>query len=63
MKKRNTNRRKINTKKRTTRKSNYTYYDLYNGDKWDNYRLGDIISGHFICWDKICSNNEINKKL
>ena len=23
-------------------------YSLYNGDKWDNYRLGDVIYGHFI---------------
>ena len=65
MKKRNrTSRNRRTIKKRTIKKSNYTYYDLYNGDKWDNYRLGDIINGHFICWDKVCSNNEIlNKKL
>jgi len=69
MKKQKTARRKRRsihrkTIRKTIRKSNYIYYDLYNGDKWDNYRLGDIINGHFICWDKVCSNNEIsNKKL
>jgi len=29
-------------------------YDLYNGDKWDNYRLGDIIYGQLACYDDFC---------
>ena len=37
-------------------------YSLYNGDKWDNYRLGDVIYGHFICWNKVCLNKEIEDK-
>ena len=37
-------------------------YDLYNGDKWDNYRLGDIINGHFICWNKVCLDKTIKNK-
>jgi len=37
-------------------------YDLYNGDKWDNYRLGDVIYGHFICWNKVCLNKTIKDK-
>ena len=35
--------------KRTKR--NKSTYDLYNGTKWDNYRLGDVLHGHFICYE------------
>ena len=57
--------------KRTHRKTNSKIkksktlkkeYSLYNGDKWDNYRLGDVIYGHFICWNKVCLNKEIEDK-
>jgi len=40
----------------------YIKYDLFNGLKWDNYRLGDVIFGYFACWDNICLNKN-NKKL
>ena len=58
--------------KRTHRKTNSKIkksktlkkeYSLYNGDKWDNYRLGDVIYGHFICWNKVCLNKEIQDKV
>ena len=42
--------------KRVVKKHNpYIEYDLFNGDKWDNYRLGDVIFGYFACWDNVCS--------
>lgn len=31
-------------------------YDLYNGDKWDNYRFGDIYRGFFYCSYRNCKN-------
>ena len=40
----------------------YVEYDLFNGDKWDNYRLGDVILGYFACWDNICTGKN-NPKL
>ena len=36
---------------------------LYNGKKWDSYRLGDVILGQFICWDMVCLNKISNKRL
>ena len=53
--------RSIRRRKQTTKKQKI--YDLYNGKKWDSYRLGDVILGQFICWDMICSNNISNKRL
>ena len=55
---RNTSKRSV----RTNKKHINVNYDLYNGDKWDNYRLGDIINGHFICWNKVCLNKTITNK-
>lgn len=46
------------TKQKTKLASKKTY-SLYNGDKWDNYRLGDVIYGHFICWNRVCLNRSI----
>jgi hypothetical protein len=31
-------------------------YDLYNGDKWDSYRFGDIYRGFFYCSYRNCEN-------
>lgn len=47
--------------RRTKKRSNKKKYDLYNGKKWDSYRLGDIIMGHFICFNKVCLNKNIKK--
>ena len=62
-----TNRRRTN---RIIRKSNIKRskitnkkYDLYNGKKWDSYRLGDVILGQFICWETICLNRIADKKI
>lgn len=67
MKKRNISkqrRTRRHTRKQTriNNKHIHTNYDLYNGDKWDNYRLGDIINGHFICWNKVCLDKTIKNK-
>ena len=51
-----------NRKTRTNKKTNKKY-DLYNGKKWDSYRLGDVILGQFICWDMVCLNKISNKRL
>ena len=60
------NKRKITTRKITRKnhkKTNKkTKYDLYNGDKWDNYRLGDVIYGHLICWNHVCMHKSIKNK-
>jgi hypothetical protein len=50
------------TRQRSVRRNNTQrkqIYSLYNGDQWDNYRLGDVIYGHFICWNRVCLNKEI----
>ena len=63
-KKKNTSKKKNTLKKNTSKKKNTLKkdYSLYNGDKWDNYRLGDVIYGHFICWNKVCLNKSIKDK-
>jgi hypothetical protein len=33
-------------------------YDLYNGKKWNNYRLGDVILGRLACWASYCGANK-----
>jgi hypothetical protein len=45
--------------KQKTKLASKKVYSLYNGDKWDNYRLGDVIYGHFICWNRVCLNRSI----
>jgi hypothetical protein len=52
----------LKTRKKSNRRLPKKTYDLYNGDKWDNYRLGDVIYGHFICWNKVCLNKTIKDK-
>ena len=48
-------RRKVRSMKRErTKSTTYIEYDLFNGLKWDNYRLGDVIYGNFACWDNVC---------
>ena len=48
-------RRKVRSMKREKITSHkYIEYDLFNGLKWDNYRLGDVIYGNFACWDNVC---------
>lgn len=37
-------------------------YDLYNGDKWDNYRFGDVFYGHLLCWNQVCLHKSIKDK-
>ena len=51
MKNKNTKKLKKNTRKSTKK---YKQYDLYNGDKWNNYRLGDIIYGQLACYHDFC---------
>ena len=48
-----TKKRKRSTKKKV-KENKFIKYDLFNGHKWDNYRLGDVIYGYFACWDSIC---------
>ena len=52
--KRGTVKRKTKNIKKNIKKHKYIEYDLFNGDKWDNYRLGDVIFGYFACWDNVC---------
>ena len=37
-------------------RSTHIEYDLFNGDKWNNYRLGDLIRGFFYCTYLNCNN-------
>jgi hypothetical protein len=53
---------KKSSKKQIKKEHKYVEYDLFNGLKWDNYRLGDVIFGYFACWDNICLNKN-NPKL
>ena len=53
--------KKLSTQRRVKRKDSskkevnkYINYDLFNGLKWDNYRLGDVLFGYFACWDDVC---------
>lgn len=63
-KQRNTKRRKIRSQlkekryKSSEKKDKYIEYDLFNGNKWDNYRLGDVIYGYFACWDSVCLHKD-----
>ena len=52
---------RLSTQRRVKRKDSskkevnkYINYDLFNGLKWDNYRLGDVLFGYFACWDDVC---------
>ena len=47
---------------KTLRKKAKPVYDLYNGDQWDNYRLGDVLYGHFICYNHACLQKVIKDK-
>lgn len=50
---------KSKEKSKSKQKQNYS---LYNGDQWDNYRLGDVIYGHFICWNQVCLGKSIKNE-
>ena len=41
-----TKKRKRSTKKKV-KENKFIKYDLFNGHKWDNYRLGDVIYCYF----------------
>jgi len=58
MKKRTQRLRRSKQKRSTPKKK----YDLYNGDQWDNYRLGDVIYGHLICYTHVCLQKTIRNK-
>ena len=53
-KRKNISRRKNRVSRGTSEKNKYIEYDLFNGLKWDNYRLGDVLFGYFACWDNVC---------
>lgn len=40
--------------------NNYKEYNLYNGEKWDEYRIGDVIEGH-IYENKDCPKEPWNR--
>lgn len=50
---------KSKEKSKSKQKQNYS---LYNGDQWDNYRLGDVLYGHFICWNQVCLGKSIKNE-
>ena len=50
---------KSKEKSKSKQKQNYS---LYNGDQWDNYRLGDVLYGHFICWCQVCLGKSIKNE-
>lgn len=50
--------RREKTYKSSEIKNKFIEYDLFNGNKWDNYRLGDVIHGYFACWDSICLHKD-----
>ena len=54
-------RKPVKSKKKSKSKQKQNY-SLYNGDQWDNYRLGDVLYGHFICWNQVCLGKSIKNE-